>query len=336
MTALDRLISRFSERRVVVLGDMVADEYLVGRPTRISREAPVLILALHESFVRPGGATNTAYNLCTLGAHTTVVGVIGDDEVGSRLTAALAQRGMATEGLIVDPNRPTSTSMRVVARGAQDIQQQVVRVDRIERSAVAPAVADSMLERALAAFEQADAVVFSDYDHGVISEELIAACIPRARDLGIAIIVDSHGDLYRFKGVTAATPNQPEAAATVGRPLESESELDAAGRELVEGMDAHGVLVTRGVDGIALYERGGELYRLPVALADQRDVVDATGAGDTVAAAFTLALTSGATMRQAAYLANVAGGAAVRRLGAATLTPPELNEALKNCSLPRP
>jgi D-glycero-beta-D-manno-heptose-7-phosphate kinase len=328
----DGILSRFANRRVLVLGDMVADEYLIGRPTRISREAPVLILALNESFVRPGGATNTAYNLCTLGARTSVVGVVGDDEPGRRLTSALRERGMDTTSLLVDPHRPTSTATRVVAKGTQEVQQQVVRVDRIETGPMDVKIRDRMISLAVAALDSAEALVFSDYEHGVISQEVIDACLPKARQRGIVITVDSHGDLARFKGVTAATPNQPEAAASVLTTIETEDDLNRAGRQLLADMEATGILITRGSQGIALYERDREPYHLPVALSDGAQVIDATGAGDTVSAVFTLALTCGSGMREAAYLANVAGGAVVRLLGAATLSLEELRAAVASAA----
>lgn len=315
---------------------MVADEYIVGRPARISREAPVIILHYADSFIRPGGATNTAHNLSSLGARTHVVGVIGDDEMGRRLKQTLDDLSICTRGLLVDTARPTSTKTRVVGKGTQEVQQQIVRIDRVDDSLIDGNLRDRMIDVMSRTLPEVDALLISDYENGVISSEVIACCLPRARRLGLTITVDSHGDLYRFKGVTAATPNQPEAEATLGSLIRDEADLEQAGNRLLEGMEAQGVLITRGSEGIALFERGKPMYELPVSVHSDSDVVDPTGAGDTVAAVFTLAIGSGGTMREAAYLGNVAGGEVVKRTGAATLTPAELRAALARTRLAAP
>jgi rfaE bifunctional protein kinase chain/domain len=331
---ISALLRRFDTRRAVVVGDMVADEYLVGRPARISREAPVLILHYADSFIRPGGATNTAYNLRTLGARTSVIGVIGDDEMGRRLRAALETAEICTDGLIVDPSRPTSTKTRVLAKGSQEVQQQVVRIDRVDTNALDGSLRDRMVDCLRSALQDADTLLISDYENGVISQEVIDACLPEARQRGLTVTVDSHGDLFRFRGVTAATPNQPEAEATLNVSIRDRAALETAGRQLLEGMEAEAVLITRGSEGVALFERGRPSFHLPASLRQEQDVVDPTGAGDTVAAVFTLAIASGVSMREAAYLGNVAGGEVVRRVGAATLTQRELDQALLRCPPP--
>ncbi len=330
----DALLRRFAQRRALVLGDMVADEYVIGRPARISREAPVLVLHYASSFVRPGGATNTAHNISALGAQTCVVGVIGDDEMGRQLQRALDDLDIATQGLIVDPGRPTSTKTRVVGKGEQEVQQQIVRIDRVDTTPLDGPLKDRMIDAVRNALAHVDALLISDYENGVISQEVIDACLPRARQHGVTITVDSHGDLFRFKGVTAATPNQPEAESTLHTAIRNDRELQEAGAALLEGMEAQGVLITRGSEGLALFERGRPAYKLPVSVLNDGEVVDPTGAGDTVAAVFTLAVASGATMRTAAYLANVAGGEVVRKLGAATVTPDQLVLALRRTPVP--
>jgi len=315
---------------------MVADEYIVGRPTRISREAPVLILHHASTFVRPGGATNTANNIRGLGARTSVVGVIGDDEMGRSLRGALDSAGIGCEGLIVDPGRPTSTKTRILAKGTQEVQQQIVRVDRVDTSDMDASIKTRMIDAACTLLNQCDAVLVSDYENGVISPEVIDAVLPEAIRRHLTITVDSHGDLFRFKRVTAATPNQPEAELTIGREFVSLEELERAGQELLAGMDAQGVLITRGSEGASLFERGEAPYHLPISIADDSEVVDPTGAGDTVAAVFTLAVAGGASMRLAAYLGNIAGGEVVRRVGAAVLTPQALASAVSRTQLSPP
>jgi rfaE bifunctional protein kinase chain/domain len=335
-TDYGELIDRFRDRRVLVLGDMVADEYVIGRPSRISREAPVLILHFSESFVRPGGATNTAYNLSALGARALVVGAIGDDEMGKRLRSTLDDVGVETAGLIMDGGRPTSTATRLLAKGVQEVQQQIVRIDRIARSAVDGRVRDQMIDAVCAGVREVDALLISDYENGVISQEVLDVCLPEARRQGCRIIVDAHGDLFRFRDITAATPNQPEAESTLKRTIEGEDDLRTAGDQLVSGMQALGVLITRGSQGVALFQADGSSCTFPASISREAEVVDPTGAGDTVAAVFTLALTSDAPMEVAAYLANIAGGEVVRKVGAATLTGEELLTAVRSCAEPGP
>lgn len=330
------LIARMGQVRSLVLGDMVADEYLIGRPERISREAPVLILTYTGAFVRPGGATNVAYNLSRLGGATGVVGVIGDDEMGRHLRATLDDLGISTAGLLVDPHRPTSTKTRILGKGSQEVQQQIVRIDRIDERPVEGALRDRMIDGVTRALPEVEAVLLSDYANGVIGAEVIDACLPAARRQGVVVTVDSHGNLFRFRGVTAATPNQPEAESTLGRPLRTWEELVRGGEELLGGMEAEGVLITRGSEGLVLFEREREPYSLSVSNSQEAEVVDPTGAGDTVAATFTLALAAGGSMRVAAFLGNVAGGAVVRRVGAATISPEELREAVAATHLPPP
>ncbi|MGH2447744.1 MAG: bifunctional heptose 7-phosphate kinase/heptose 1-phosphate adenyltransferase [Chloroflexota bacterium] len=330
------LLGRFERQGMLVLGDMVADEYQIGRPSRISREAPVLILHHAQSFVRPGGATNTANNLSALSARTSVIGVIGDDAMGRRLRDALDEAGICTDGLLIDSGRPTSTKTRILAKGTQEVQQQIVRIDRVDDRVIEGTLRDRMIDAIRRALPDNDALLVSDYENGVISQEVIDACLPEARRRGLTVTVDSHGDLFRFQDITAATPNQPEAEATLHRNIENDEQLAAAGAELLEGMNSQGVLITRGSEGVVLFERDRPAYRLPISMGAEAEVVDPTGAGDTVAAVFTLALAAGAEMRSAAFLGNLAGGEVVRKLGAATLRRDELLQALERTHLQPP
>ncbi len=311
-------LARFAGKRVLVLGDMVTDEYIVGRPARISREAPVLVLHHSQDFVRPGGAANVAYNLAALGASTAVAGVVGDDTSGNRLRQALAELGIDTHGLLTEEGRRTATKTRVVAGGTQEIRQQIVRIDRVDVSDLARPTADRLISVVREALGRVDAVVISDYENGVISPEVVETCLPAARTRNILVAVDSHGDLFRFRGATVATPNQPEAEATLSRQIEDLSALERAGRDLLEGMDASGILLTRGSEGMSLFERSCEPVHLPPS--NRREVFDPTGAGDTTCAVFTLALLSGASMAEAAVLSNLAAGEVVKKLGAASVT----------------
>ena len=324
-SGLRSLIGSFSGKRVLVIGDMVADEYLIGRPARISREAPVLILELSEERTVPGGATNVAVNTCTLGAEVFLAGVVGDDLPGRRLRRAISDLGMHQDGLVTDLQRPTSTKTRVMAGSPQIVQQHIVRIDRVDTSEVGEPSKGQILDYVQQVLPTVDAVVLSDYENGVISPDIIKICIPLARQLHKIVVVDSHGSLSRFQGVTALTPNQPEAELSLGITINTLAELNEAGQRLLDVCHARGVLITRGSEGMSLFEEGEPPLHLPVHRLDNAsEIVDTNGAGDTVAATFTLALTAGASMAGAAYIANAAAALVVRRLGCASNTPQEL------------
>jgi rfaE bifunctional protein kinase chain/domain len=321
------LLDGFAGKRLLVLGDMVADEYWFGEPTgRISREAPIPILRERSQATKPGGATNPGYNARTLGADVFLAGVIGDDASGRALSDMLSRDGVDVGGLVIDPRRPTYTKIRVVAGSTQEMPQQVARIDRFDDGELDPAVTSQVIEHACRLIPTVDALLISDYENGVISQQIVESCLPAAIASGKLVCVDSHGDLLRFKGATVATPNQPEAEATLRRPFRSLAELEQGGLELVRGMQARGVLITRGSEGMSVFEADGAIHHLPVS--NLFEVRDVTGAGDTVAATVTLALLSGATMAEAAQLGNVAAGLVVRKVGAATTTREELAGAL--------
>ena len=324
-SSLRSLIGSFSGKRVLVIGDMVADEYLIGRPARISREAPVLILELSEERTVPGGATNVAVNTRTLGAEVFLAGVVGDDLPGRRLRRAISDLGMHQDGLVTDLQRPTSTKTRVMAGSPQIVQQHIVRIDRVDTSEVGEPSKGQILDYVQQVLPTVDAVVLSDYENCVISPDIIKICIPLARQLHKIVVVDSHGSLSRFQGVTALTPNQPEAELSLGVTINTLAELNEAGQRLLDICHARGVLITRGSEGMSLFEEGKPPLHLPVHRLDNAsEIVDTNGAGDTVAATFTLALTAGASMAGAAYIANAAAALVVRRLGCASNTPQEL------------
>lgn len=330
------LIEAFRGKHVLVIGDMVADQYWLGQPTRIARDAPVLILELHEERTIPGGATNVAVNVRTLGAEVFLAGVVGDDLPGQQLRRAISDLGMHQEGLLTDKTRPTSTKTRILAGSPQIVQQQVVRIDRVDTSEVREPCKQQIIDYIQRVLPSMDAIVLADYENGVISPDIIQTCIPLACELNKVIVVDSHGSLFRFQGVTALTPNQPEAELTLGMTIRSQAELDEAGQRLLDGSKARSVLVTRGGEGMSLFEVGKAPLHLPVhRLSHASEIVDTNGAGDTVAATFTLALTAGASMAEAAYLANAAAALVVRRLGAASNTPEELASSLRSVWQPQ-
>lgn len=323
---LQNLVRAWQGLRVLVLGDAVADEQVVGRPLSIAREAPVLVLEHLESHIVPGGATNVAANAAALGAHVLVCGVIGEDDTGRRLIRALREQGMDYEGIFVDPSRPTTTKTRIWGGGAQQhVQQLLLRLDRVARRPVPETITARMAAYVAGAIEGVRALMISDYENGVIHPGLITASLPPALECGRIVAVDSHGDLFRFRGATVFTPNQPEAEATLGREFGDLADLEAGGRQLLTGLQAEAVLITRGQEGMTLFEREAPASHLP---ASATPAVDPTGAGDTVSATFTLAIASGATYAEAAQLANLAAAIVVARIGTATASAEDLEHAI--------
>jgi len=320
------LISRFSRARVVVAGDLIADEFLYGQVERVSREAPVLILKYDTTEVLPGGAGNAANNVVALGARVKVVGAVGRDDAGRRLLEAMPSRAN-TRGVARVRGYVTPVKTRVLAGGVHSAKQQVVRIDRAGQvmSARQRAAVVRRLEDALAAaLANADVVIVSDYGSGLYTPELIARAEAKAAGRGDRLIlVDSRYGLAGFRGVTACTPNEPEVEALLGVSIgDDPAALEKAGRTLLRKLQSRAVLITRGSRGMALFEPGRPTDHIPIVGSDQ--IADVTGAGDTVIATFGLALASGATFGEAARLANHAGGLVVMKRGTATVSAAEL------------
>jgi len=316
----------FATRTVLVVGDLITDEYLIGKPGRISREAPVIILTFRERDVRLGGAANAAHNVAALGARVVPVGVIGRDRAGEELLALFETSGITREGIVTEPGRTTPMKTRIMAGGYQATRQQVVRLDREPAGEVMPATEDALMGRLSALAPTADAVVVSDYGYGTVTPRVFEHVQGIARRRNAIVNVDSRYDLPRFHGVTAATPNEAELGDLTGHPVDDERAVEKAGRQLLERLDAGMLLITRGSQGMALLEREGGASFIPIFGTDE--IADVTGAGDTVISVFTLALASGATPLQAATLANVAGGLVVMKRGTATVSRAELRQAL--------
>ena len=322
------LVSRFSRARVLVVGDLMLDEFVWGKVSRISPEAPVPVVWVQSESVMPGGAANVASNIRSLGGRVSVVGLVGEDRWGDVLRGELASRQIEMSG-VVPTSRPTIVKTRVIAH-----HQQVVRVDREQKESLPPGAVERLVRAVTERLDETDAVVIEDYGKGVICRRLLEEIIPLARKRGKLVTVDpkeDHFDLYRR--VTALTPNRAEAGAAVGRELESDVDVARAGEELVRKLECDGVLVTLGEDGMSLFERGGRNTRIPTVA---QEVFDVAGAGDTVIAVFTLALAAGAPMEQAARIANQAAGIVVGKLGVATVSPAELLAKLPSAaSAPR-
>jgi rfaE bifunctional protein kinase chain/domain len=304
----------------VVVGDVIADEYVFGKPARISREAPVIILRFTEREVLLGGAANAAHNVHALGARVVPIGVVGDDAAGDAALGLFRAAGIATDAIVREVGRTTPMKTRIMAGGYQATRQQVVRVDREPDGEPAAATEDAMLHQLAAWAPRADAILLSDYGYGAVTSRVLDHV--RTLAARTVVTVDSRYDLPRFTGLTAATPNEAELGQLTGMPVDDERGIEKAGRQVLERLEARMLLVTRGSDGMALLERDGATTFIAIHGTDE--IADVTGAGDTVIGTFTLALASGAAPVEAATLANVAGGLVVMKRGTATVSGAEL------------
>ncbi|MGH7333615.1 MAG: bifunctional heptose 7-phosphate kinase/heptose 1-phosphate adenyltransferase [Candidatus Rokuibacteriota bacterium] len=325
-TRLRSVVEGFGDRSVAVVGDLIVDEYLSGKPSRISREAPVLILRFTERDVRLGGAANAAHNVHSLGARVIPIGVVGADRAGDEILALFRGAGIGTDGIVVERGRDTPVKTRIMAGGYRATRQQVVRLDREPEGELMPITEDVLLERLSALAADVDAILISDYGYGTLSPRVVESIRALARRRNSVLTVDSRYELPRFTGVTAATPSEAELEQLTGTTVDDERAVEKAGRQLLERLDAHILLITRGSRGMALLERDGATTIIPIYGTDE--IADVTGAGDTVISAFTVALASGAAPLDAALLANMAGGLVVMRRGTATVSRAELARAV--------
>jgi rfaE bifunctional protein kinase chain/domain len=321
------LIRAFRRVRLVVVGDLVADEFIYGQLDRVSREAPVLILKYDSTEVVPGGAGNAASNAATLGARVDVVGVVGRDDAGRRLLAAMP-RAAATGGVVRARGHVTPVKTRILAGGVHSAKQQVVRIDRAGGTMTPALIA--AVERALTrVVGRADAVIVSDYGGGLAIPALWQRVRASRRRSLPRVFVDSRYGLDGFDGMTACTPNESEVESLLGVRIDDRRDvLEQAGRTLLEQLRCQAVLITRGSRGMALFEPARATDHIPIVGSDE--VADVTGAGDTVIATFSLAVAAGATFAEAARLANYAGGLVVMKRGTATVSAEELMDAVAN------
>jgi rfaE bifunctional protein kinase chain/domain len=320
------ILSNAADARVLVIGDLIADEYILGRVARVSREAPVLILEYSATQMVPGGAGNAAANVAALGGRVTLVTLVGRDDAGRRVREALPS-GVSRRGLLTPAGFQTPVKTRILAGGVHSAKQQVVRIDRMSPSRITAADRAAIRKAALAALPSADAVLMSDYGSGIVTPALGRAVGASARRLGIPVLVDSRYALTKFRGLTACAPNESEVEAALGVDLnESPRALEAAGRTLLAQTRMRAVIITRGSRGMAVFEPDQPTLHLPIYGSDE--IADVTGAGDTVMATLTLAMAAGASAAEAARMANVAGGLVVMKRGTATVSAAELSRAL--------
>jgi len=316
------IVQRLEGKKLLVVGDIMVDEYIWGSVSRISPEAPVPIVEVQTEELRLGGAANVAANVCSLGGEAILMGVVGDDILAEYLMDDLSRRGMDGRGIIVDKRRPTTIKTRVIAGS-----QQIVRFDKESLEEIKGGNLSRLVQNVRERLSEVEGLVIADYGKGIITMDLLQWLIPEALRLGKIISVDpkeNHFPLYR--GVTVITPNHKEAAAAQRRSIRTEDDLNTVGLALLSEIGVQAVLITRGSHGMRLFERGKSPVQIDTVA---REVYDVVGAGDTVVAALTLALAAGAGLEDAARLSNCAAGVVVGKKGTATVTVEELRSSMK-------
>jgi rfaE bifunctional protein kinase chain/domain len=325
---LKKIIEDFPNITVTVLGDLVADEFVFGEISRVSREAPVLILKHREREVVPGGAANAANNLADLGVNVLPVGILGDDEPGRLLLKYFRHKKIAVSGLLKDKSYTTVTKTRILAGMTHTARQQVVRVDREPLEAPNAHLTRELYLAARNYAHASDALLVSDYGYGAATPAIVSTLREKGKLGSVPVILDSRYRMLQYEGVTAATPNEPEVEEALGVRIGQDwNRVLNAGQKLMSRMKLQSLLITRGRDGMVAFDQRNKPVDIPIVGSDQ--VADVTGAGDTVIAAFTAALAAGATTEEAAQLANYAGGIVVMKRGTATVSRNELLHAIE-------
>lgn len=319
---LSEAVRKFRGKRILVIGDLMLDRFVWGSVSRISPEAPVPVVEVRKETTCLGGAANVAANIRALGGIPIPVGIIGDDFEGRRLRHEFRLLGSPVAGLVADKSRATSVKTRIIAH-----HQQVCRTDREDRTPTSPAVHRRVVSRFRKMLQSCAAVVVSDYAKGLISPLLLKEILPMARASGKIVCVDPKlKDLGLYRPATVITPNTLEAERASGVTISNRRDLLRAGRKILRSLRVDYLLITRGEEGMALFQKASGVTHIPTVA---REVFDVTGAGDTVISTLTLGLVAGLPILQAAVLANIAAGIVVGKLGTATVTPDELTDRLR-------
>ncbi|MBI3252961.1 MAG: D-glycero-beta-D-manno-heptose-7-phosphate kinase [Candidatus Omnitrophica bacterium] len=319
---LKSVVSRFSQAKVLVVGDLILDEFIWGKVSRISPEAPVPVVWVDSENFMPGGASNVANNIRSLGGEVFLAGVVGDDTRGQALRDLLKQKGVNCDGVFVDKKRPTTQKTRVIAH-----HQQVVRIDREELEPVSDEALDHILGFIRGKMKEIDALIIEDYGKGVVVPRLVREIVRLAKAHKKVITVDPKETHFSYyKGVTTITPNHHEAASAVGFAIQDDFTLEKAGKKLLDKLKAETVLITLGENGMCLFRQGKAPEKIPTVA---QEVFDVSGAGDTVIGAYTLARASKASPPEAAHISNCAAGIVVGKVGVAVTTQEELLKRIK-------
>jgi len=324
---LIEIIDRFAKKKIAIWGDLILDEYLYGTTRRISREAPVLILNYKAKEFSLGGGGNALLNLKALGAKPFPVGVVGQDDAGKRVLEIFKQKNISADYMIKDKTYSTPIKTRILAGEHTTRKQQILRIDHESRVPENKALKQNLHNSLRKAADQTAALLISDYNYFTVQGDVLRKILPRLKRVKKPIALDSRFRLLHFKGVTVLTPNEPEVEHALQIELDDNQKIvNKAGRQLLDKAGAEAVVITRGAKGMVLFERQKPAFPIPIY--GSSDIVDVTGAGDTVVSVLTLALACGASFRQAAVLANYAGGIVVMKKGTATLSSQELKEAI--------
>lgn len=319
---IDKITANIGKARILILGDIMLDEYLHGSVNRISPEAPVPVVEINNEQLRLGGAANVAGNIAALGNTPCLVGTIGEDDASIKLAQLLKEKGISREYMINDQSRRTTIKTRIIAHS-----QQVVRADREDAVEISSEVEKKILSRFESLIGDVDGVIISDYGKGVITPSLLDAVIDRCRKSKVFIGVDpKEAHFFNYKRVSVVTPNHHEAGFVAGRRIKNDTDLREVGKFLLEKLEAESILITRGEKGMALFSADGDIDYFPTVA---RKVYDVTGAGDTVIASFVSAVAAGATLKEATEFANCAAGVVIGEIGTAVVSLPELTEELK-------
>ena len=325
---LRKIVEAFPRTTVTVLGDLVADEFVFGEISRVSREAPVLILRHRERTVVPGGGANAVNNLADLGVNVLPVGIVGNDDPGRLLLKAFRHKRIPISGILKDKNYATVTKTRILAGMPHTWRQQVVRVDREPDNKPDRHMARELAFAAREYLRASDALLVSDYGYGAATPQILNAARDKSRASSMPVVLDSRHRMLEFSGITAATPNEPEVEEALGvRVGQDWASLCSAGEQIITRMKLKSLVITRGRDGMVAFSPKHRPLDIPIFGSDE--VTDVTGAGDTVIATFTAALAAGATPEEAAHLANYAGGIVVMKRGTATVSQQELLDAIE-------
>jgi len=328
---LSSIVRRFSQRRILVVGDSIADQFIYGAISRVSREAPVFILRHEHTETVPGGAANCAVNIASLGASVSLISVAGEDEAGLGLVERLTAAGVDCRGFLTSDRLRTTKKVRILAGQLHSTRQQVIRIDYDGEPLNDAEFRERLREQVLEQAQAADAIIISDYNYGVAGSDMSTFTRDAATARKIPVFVDSRSNLRNFSGFTSATPNQDEVEQLLGKQFLNNGELCSAGEDLRNQLGYRALLVTRGSNGMMLLEDG--VAPVYIEAVGAREPVDVTGAGDTVMAAYSLALASDSSFPDAARLANYAGGLVVMKRGTASVTREELENSVLHSEL---
>lgn len=325
--SLLNIVKNFKNKKIAVWGDYILDEYIYTLSHRVSREAPVLILKYQGTDYTLGGAGNSVNNIKSLGGIPIPVGIVGEDEKGNKILKLLKKNKIKIDYLIKVKNYSTITKTRILAGGEHTRKQQVLRIDYEDKLKYDEKLKSLLFSYLLEVINEIDALLISDYNYLTVNEDIYYKLLPKLKELGKPVTLDSRFKLLNFREVTIATPNEPEVNYALNIEINDNQEiLEKAGEEILKKISSSALLITRGYKGMILFEKGKRPFSIPIYGSDE--IVDVTGAGDTVISTYTLALTAGANFREAAYLSNYAASKVVMKKGAATVTQEELKEIL--------